>query len=115
MPLWLRCHAPFAIAFEGASVLAVKRDGGASWGEAMMTARGTRECYALLKRLGYKVYPSGACEEQACCYVARGALACFLRPDHLALWRDTLFCPCIQERPGLQASRLGSSLPSYGC
>ena len=74
MALWLRCHAPVSIAFESASVLAVKRNGGASWGEAMTTARGTQECYVLLKRMGYKIYTSG--ERGAGLWQYRGVHEC---------------------------------------
>ena len=57
MPLWLRCHAPFCVAFESVSVAGVRRGGGASWGEAMVLARGVHACFALIKALGYDVYP----------------------------------------------------------
>lgn len=57
MPLWLRCHAPLCVAFESVSVAGERRGGGASWGEAMVLARGLHECYALIRGLGYPVYP----------------------------------------------------------
>ncbi len=59
MPLWLRCHAPLCVAFESVSVAGERRGGGASWGEAMALARGMHECFALIKGLGYRVYPRG--------------------------------------------------------
>ena len=52
MPLWLRCHAPLCVAFESVSVAGERRGGGASWGEAMVLARGMHECFALIKGLG---------------------------------------------------------------
>ena len=57
MPLWLRCHAPMCVGFEGVSVAAVRRGGGASWAEAVALARGVKECYALIRALGFRVYP----------------------------------------------------------
>ena len=57
MPLWLRCHVPLTVAFESISVAGVRRGGGASWGEAMVIARGVRESFALIRGLGYRIYP----------------------------------------------------------
>ena len=57
MPLWLRCHVPLCVAFESVSVAALRRGGGASWGEALALARGVRASFALIKGLGYDVYP----------------------------------------------------------
>jgi len=57
MPLWLRCHVPLTIAFESISVAGVRRGDGASWGEAMVIARGVHESFALIKGLGYRIYP----------------------------------------------------------
>jgi 2-dehydropantoate 2-reductase len=54
MLLWLRCHAPMCIAFESFSFAGVRRGSGASWGESMVLARG-----ALIRALGYPIYPSG--------------------------------------------------------
>ena len=59
MPLWLRCHAPLCVAFESVSVAGVRRGGGASWGESMVLARGVRESFTLIQRLGHRVYPRG--------------------------------------------------------
>ncbi len=59
MLLWLRCHAPLCVAFESVSVVGVRRGGGASWGESMVTARGVRESFTLIQRLGHRVYPRG--------------------------------------------------------
>ena len=59
MSLWLRCHAPICVAFESVSVAGERRGGGASWREAMGLARGVHECFALIMRLGYRVYPFG--------------------------------------------------------
>lgn len=57
MPLWLRCHVPLCVAFESVSVAGKRRQGGASWGEALVLARGVDESFALLKGLGYRIYP----------------------------------------------------------
>ena len=57
MPLWLRCHVPLCVAFESVSVTGVKRGGGASWKEALALARGVHASFALIKALGYPVYP----------------------------------------------------------
>jgi 2-dehydropantoate 2-reductase len=59
MLLWLRCHAPLCIAFESASVAGVRRGGGAAWNEAMMLGRGVKESFALIRGLGYPIYPAG--------------------------------------------------------
>ena len=57
MPLWLRCHVPLCVAFESVSVAGERRGGGASWGEAIILARGVRESFTLIKGLGYRIYP----------------------------------------------------------
>ena len=57
MLLWLRCHVPLCVAFESVSVAGERRGGGASWGEAVVLARGVHESFALLKGLGYPIYP----------------------------------------------------------
>ena len=59
MPLWLRCHAPLCVAFESVSVAGVRRGGGAAWREAMVIARGVRESFTLIQRLGFRIYPQG--------------------------------------------------------
>ena len=59
MLLWLRCHVPLCIAFEGVSVAGVVRGGGASWDESLVMARGMQESFSLITRLGYRLYPSG--------------------------------------------------------
>ena len=59
MILWLRCHVPLCVAFESVSVAGVRRGGGASWGEAIVIARGLHESFTLIRRLGYRLYPSG--------------------------------------------------------
>ena len=58
MALWLRCHAPFCVAFESVSVAGVRRGGGASFGEAMILARGVQASFGLIKGLGYSIYPT---------------------------------------------------------
>jgi 2-dehydropantoate 2-reductase len=57
MPLWLRCHVPLCVAFESVSVAGERRGGGASWGEAIVLARGVHEGFALIKGLGFQIYP----------------------------------------------------------
>ncbi len=58
MPLWLRCHVPLCVAFESVSVAGERRGGGASWGEALVLARGIHTSFMLIKGLGYRVYPT---------------------------------------------------------
>ncbi len=57
MPLWLRCHVPLCVAFESVSVAGERRGGGASWGEALVLARGIHASFMLIRGLGYRVYP----------------------------------------------------------
>ena len=57
MPLWLRCHTPLCVAFESVSVAGVRRGGGASWGEALILARGVQASFKLIEALGYDLYP----------------------------------------------------------
>ena len=59
MPLWLRCHVPLCVAFESVSVAGERRRGGASWGEALVVARGIDASFNLIKGLGYPIYPAG--------------------------------------------------------
>lgn len=58
MPLWLRCHVPLCIAFESVAVAGERRGGGASWREALVLARGVHACFAVIKGLGYTIYPT---------------------------------------------------------
>ncbi len=58
MLLWLRCHVPLCIAFESVSVAGVRRNGGASWSQAMVIAHGVKESFTLIRRLGYSLYPA---------------------------------------------------------
>jgi 2-dehydropantoate 2-reductase len=57
MRLWLRCHVPLCVAFESVSVASMKRGDGASWGEALILARGIHASFKLIKALGYDLYP----------------------------------------------------------
>jgi 2-dehydropantoate 2-reductase len=57
MPLWLRCHVPMTVALESVAVAGERRKGGAAWGEAMRLARGMHESFALIRGLGYQIYP----------------------------------------------------------
>lgn len=54
---WLRSHAPLCVAFESASVAGQRREGGASWRECIALARGVHACFALIRALGFSVYP----------------------------------------------------------
>jgi 2-dehydropantoate 2-reductase len=57
MTLWLRCHVPFCVALESASVSGERRGGGATWRQAVVLARGVHESFALIRGLGYRIYP----------------------------------------------------------
>ncbi len=57
MPLWLRCHVPMCVAFESVSVAGERRLGGASWGEALVLARGVHASFQLIKGLGFDIHP----------------------------------------------------------
>lgn len=75
MPLWLRCHVPMCIAFESISIAGERRRGGAAWAEAMVVARGMRGGFAVLRGLGYRLYPSAKALFSRC---PTGVLACLL-------------------------------------
>jgi 2-dehydropantoate 2-reductase len=66
MTLWLRCHVPVCISFEGISVAAERRGGGASWAESMVVARGMRSGFAVVQAMGYRVYPSAKSTLASC-------------------------------------------------
>ena len=66
MTLWLRCHVPMCVAFESVSVAGQRRGRGASWREAVTLARGVREGFALIKGLGYPIYPVTKARLNAC-------------------------------------------------
>ena len=66
MPLWLRCHAPLCVAFESVSVAGEQRGGGAAWRDALVLARGVRESFALIKGLGYPIYPRSKTRLNGC-------------------------------------------------
>lgn len=75
MLLWLRCHVPMCIAFESVSVAGMRRGRGASWSEALTLARGLKEGFTLIERLGYRLYPSGKAQLHAApTWVAAGLL-----------------------------------------
>jgi 2-dehydropantoate 2-reductase len=57
MPLWLRCHVPLTVALESVAAAGERRKGGAAWSEAMRLAAGVHESFALIKGLGYPLYP----------------------------------------------------------
>jgi 2-dehydropantoate 2-reductase len=58
MILWLRCHVPMCIAMESVCVTAHRRGGGATWREALVVGRGLKACFAIIKALGFPLYPS---------------------------------------------------------
>ncbi len=78
MPLWLRCHVPMCVAFESVSVAGERRSGGASWREALIIARGVHEGFALIKGLGYRVYPQSKVRISRCPASAVAALLWFM-------------------------------------
>ena len=57
MPLWLRCHTPLCVAFEGISVAGVRRGGGASWSEAAVVARGVPRVFRAHQIIGRRDLP----------------------------------------------------------
>ena len=59
MAPWLRCHVPLCVAFEGVAVAGARRGGGASWEEAVLMARGIHASFAIIRGLGYDIYPTG--------------------------------------------------------
>ncbi len=59
MPSWLRCHVPLCVAFESVAVAGERRGGGASWGEAVVLARGIHASFMLIEKLGHPVHPRG--------------------------------------------------------
>src|SRR5215469_10591994 len=58
MALWLRCEAPLTAAIASIAVAGQRRGGGATWAEAKAVARGLHEGFAIVKGLGYPLYPS---------------------------------------------------------
>ncbi len=88
MPLWLRCHVPLCVAFESVSVAGERRGGGASWGEALVLARGIHASFMLLKRLGYPVYPRGKRLIDSC--PSRGVAAMLWSLSRIRSFRELL-------------------------
>jgi 2-dehydropantoate 2-reductase len=58
MSLWLRCEAPLTAATQSIAVAGQRRGGGATWAEAKAVARGLHGGFAIVKGLGYRLYPS---------------------------------------------------------
>jgi len=75
MRLWLRCHAPMCIAMESICVAGQGRGGGATWREAVTVARGLRSGFAIIKALGYSLYPPSKSALASC---PTPVLACML-------------------------------------
>ena len=57
MELWLKCHVPMCVAMESVAYKAQQRGGGATWGDAMVTARGMSGGFAVVKGMGIELYP----------------------------------------------------------
>ena len=66
MPLWLRCHAPFCVAFESVSVAGMRQGGGAKWSDAKRLAKGVHASFALIKLQGYDIYPEAKARIDRC-------------------------------------------------
>ncbi len=58
MRLWLRCHVPLCIAMESICAAGQRRGGGATWAESMIVARGLHGGFAIIRSLGYRLYPT---------------------------------------------------------
>jgi 2-dehydropantoate 2-reductase len=58
MALWLRCEAPLTVASQSIAVAGQRRGGGATWAEAKAVAHGLHGGLAIVKGLGYRLYPS---------------------------------------------------------
>ena len=58
MALWLRCEAPLTAAIQSIGVAGQRRGGGATWAESKAVARGLHGGFAIVKGLGYRLYPS---------------------------------------------------------
>ena len=66
MLLWLRCHVPMCISFESISIAGQQRGAGASWAESIVVARGMQGGFAILRGLGYRLYPSAKSVLSSC-------------------------------------------------
>ena len=75
MALWLRCHAPMCIAMESICVAGSRRGSGASWQEAIIVARGLRSAFAIIRALGFPLYPRSKSLLASC---PAALLACML-------------------------------------
>ena len=89
MPLWLRCHVPMCIAFESVAVAGERRGGGASWGEALILARGVHASFTLIRGLGDDIYP-GAKKLIAGSPVACAGSATLWSMSRIAAFREVL-------------------------
>ena len=58
MPLWLRCHTPLCVAFQSVCSAGERRRGGCNWSEARAVAGGVKAAFALIRALGYRLYPT---------------------------------------------------------
>ena len=57
MALWLRCETPFTASIQSIAVAGQRRGGGATWAEAKAVALGLHGGFAIVKGLGYRLYP----------------------------------------------------------
>ena len=124
MLLWLRCHAPLCVAFESVSVAGQRRGGGASWDEAIVLARGLHECFALVKGLGYHVYPRGKTRLDACPAWMVAAMLWLLSRvrsfrellasgvDECRALVDVMTAAASQSNPPVQLARIQAMKPS---
>ena len=124
MPLWLRCHVPVCVAFESVSVAGERRGGGAAWSEAMVLARGMRESFALVKGLGYPIYPRGKAWLDGCPVQVLAAMLWLLSRvrsfrELLATGEnecrslvDAMLAAAPQAKPTVDASRILAMKPS---
>ena len=58
MPLWLRCHVPLCVGFEGIAFRAAQQNRGATWPQAMLVAKGVRGAFTIVKGMGTPLYPA---------------------------------------------------------
>ena len=58
MELWLRSHVPLTVGMESVCVAGERRSGGATWREAKTIAKGVKGGFAIVRGLGYPLYPN---------------------------------------------------------
>ena len=124
MLLWLRCHVPMCIAFESVSVAGKRRSGGASVSHALTIARGVKEGFTLIRRLGYRIYPS----DKARLHAAPAAMTAFILwsmsriPSFRELLAtglqecralvDVLMAASLRAKPAINSARIEAMKPA---